>query len=101
MISVNVSFIGKNIKKLIASGHAEYDEAGKDLVCAGVSAVVIGGINALENEMANLSIINKKNEIGVDVINDNDKIQVILNTIYIQLKTIEESYSKYIKINRN
>lgn len=101
MISVNVSFIGKNIKKFIVSGHAEYDEAGKDLVCAGVSAIVIGGINALENEIANLSIINKKNELGVEVINDNDKIQIILNTIYIQLKTIEESYSKYIKINRN
>ena len=99
-ISVNVSFIGKDVKSLTVSGHANYDEYGKDIVCAGVSAVVTGGINALETEIKNIEIINKENELGVKVINSNEKIQIILNTILIQLETIEYSYKKYIKIEK-
>lgn len=30
------------------AGHAEYDEPGKDIVCAAVSAISIGAINAVE-----------------------------------------------------
>lgn len=100
MISVNVTFIGKDVKSLTVSGHANYDQYGKDIVCAGVSAVVTGGINALESEIESIKIINEDNKLGVEVINSNEKIQTILNTILIQLKTIENSYKKYIKITK-
>ena len=43
MISVNVSFIGNDIQLLTVSGHANFDEYGKDIVCAGVSAIVQPG----------------------------------------------------------
>ena len=98
MISVNVTFIGKEIESLKVSGHANFADYGKDIVCAGVSAVVTGGINALEEEIKNIEITSQDNVLGVKVINNNEKIQVILNTILIQLKTIEASYKKYIKI---
>lgn len=100
MISVNVSFIGKDVKSLTVSGHANYDEYGKDIVCAGVSAIVTGGINALEPHLKNIEIINESNKLGVVVIESNEVIQVILNTMLIQLETIENSYKKYIKIKR-
>ena len=100
MISVNVSFMGKDVKSLTVSGHANYDKYGKDIVCAGVSAVVTGGINALENQVENIEIINKENLLGVKVINSNEYIQIVLNTILIQLETIENSYKKYIKITK-
>ena len=100
MISVNVTFIGSDVKSLTVSGHANYDKYGKDIVCAGVSAVVTGGINALENQVENIEIISKENELGVKVINSNEYIQIVLKTILIQLETIEVSYKKYIKITR-
>lgn len=100
MISVNVKFMGNDVLSLTVSGHANYDKYGKDIVCAGVSAIVTGGINALESEVENVEIINKENELGVKVINSNEKIQIILNTMLIQLQTIEISYKKYIKINK-
>ena len=100
MISVNVSFMGKDVKSLTVSGHANYDEYGKDIVCAGVSAVVTGGINALESEIESIKIINESNKLGVIVIESNEVIQVILNTMLIQLETIENSYKKYIKITK-
>ncbi len=100
MISVNVTFIGKEVKSLTVSGHANYDKYGKDIVCAGVSAVVTGGINALEEQVNNIEIINEDNKLGVKVINSNEYIQIVLNTILIQLETIEKSYKKYIKITK-
>lgn len=100
MISVNVTFIGKEVKSLTVSGHANYDKYGKDIVCAGVSAVVTGGINALEDQVNNIEIINEDNKLGVKVINSNEYIQIVLNTILIQLETIERSYKKYIKITK-
>lgn len=100
MISVNVTFIGNDVKSLIVSGHANYDKYGKDIVCAGVSAVVTGGINALESQVSNIEIISKENELGVKVINSNEYIQIVLKTILIQLETIESSYKKYIKITK-
>ena len=100
MISVNVSFIGSDVLKLTVSGHANYDKYGKDIVCAGVSAVVTGGINALENQVENIEIINEENKLGVKVINSNEYIQIVLKTIIIQLETIENSYKKYIKITK-
>ena len=54
MISVNVTFIGSDIQTLIVSGHANYDKYGKDIVCAGLSAIVTGGINAIESEIKNM-----------------------------------------------
>ena len=100
MVSVNVSFMGKDVKSLTVSGHANYDEYGKDIVCDGVSAIVTGGINALEPHIKNIEIINESNKLGVIVIESNEVIQVILNTMLIQLETIENSYKKYIKIKR-
>ena len=100
MISVNVSFIGSDVKSLTVSGHANYDKYGKDIVCAGVSAVVTGGINALESQVDNIEVISKENELGVKVINSNEYIQIVLKTILIQLETIEKSYKKYIKITK-
>ena len=85
MISVNVSFIGNDVKSLTVSGHANYDKYGKDIVCAGVSAVVTGGINALENQVENIEIINKENMLGVNVINSNKYISMGLTTILIKL----------------
>ena len=72
MISVNVTFMGSDVKSLTVSGHANYDKYGKDIVCAGVSAVVTGGINALENQVENIEIISKENELGVKVLNINE-----------------------------
>lgn len=98
MISVNVEFIGSEVKSIMVSGHAESDEYGKDLVCAAVSAIVIGGINALEKYQKYIRIVQEENLLGVEVLIPHQEIQMILQTILIQLQTIADSYQKNIKI---
>lgn len=79
------------------SGHANSDEKGKDLVCAGVSSIVVGGFNSLNKEdIDEISL----EEGYAKVILKNNKVKSVnyLKVIDIQLRTIEESYPKYIKI---
>ena len=100
MIKINIEKNNTKIVSLEVSGHSNYDEKGKDIVCAGVSAIVVGGLNALLNE--NKNAIDYKCKEGYasvfvkDI--DNDNINKILDVITTQLYTIEESYPKFIKI---
>ena len=95
--------IEKNNSKIISfevSGHSNYDEKGKDIVCAGVSAIVVGGINALINENKKAIEYECKEGYSKVFVKDigNDNIAKILDVITTQLYTIEESYPKFIKI---
>ncbi len=99
---IQVEYIGNssNIEYIKISGHANYDDYGKDIVCSAVSAISIGALNALKNienyaitQKEGLIIIENKNKSSYD---DN----IVLNTMLIQLKTIEQSYPKFIQIVR-
>ena len=46
MINVNIKKENNIITELKISGHAKYDEYGKDIVCAGVSSTLITSVNA-------------------------------------------------------
>ena len=101
MIKIKINKTNNKFSSLIVSGHSNYDEHGKDIVCAGVSAIVTGGLNALiiENKKK-ISYRVNDGYVNVDVLDiEDDKLQLILDVIVVQLKTIEESYKKYVKIN--
>ncbi len=85
-------------------GHADFDESGKDIVCAGVSAVTVGAVNAVE-ALLNISMeANMKSGLlQVLVPHDLDRstwdqLQLILNTMIVMLQSIEQSYGQYINI---
>lgn len=102
MIKVIIKQDNKYIVSLNVSGHADSAEHGKDLVCAGVSTACIG----IANQLAHVGFL--ENELGVIQIRDGyidikvkqcrDDVQLVLETFETILKTIEESYHKYIEI---
>ena len=98
MISVNVKFIDGNVDSLTVSGHALYANPGKDIVCAGVSAVVVGGVNALDPYDSYVKVTVNDESINFKTTKVEKESQIILNTILVQLETIEKSYKKFIKI---
>lgn len=88
-------------QSLRVKGHADFAPHGQDLVCAGVSAIVTGGINALKHPdsfdiylESGLAVIKLKSK--EDITNYD---AVVINTMLDQLETIEESYGDYIKLN--
>lgn len=103
MIKVKVAITKSGMfESLRVKGHADFAPGGQDLVCAAVSAVVTGGFNALKNKgsfdmflesgMAVLKLKPKEHITNYDA--------VVINVILDQLETIEESYGKFIKINK-
>lgn len=98
MIKVEIVYSNKNLTSLKVKGHANSNEYGKDLVCAAVSAVTIGALNALEDdskfeievEPGDISLIVKEKPSEHDL--------TVLEIMILQLKTIEVSYSSYISI---
>lgn len=100
MIEVNYLENNSVISKLEITGHANFDKKGKDIVCSAVSAIGVGGINALTN-IEDIEIIIKEGYILIDGSGLNDEYnQIVLKTMLTQLKTIEKSYSKYIKVSK-
>ena len=99
MIKVNIEKNKTKIISLTISGHSNYDEHGKDIVCAGVSAIVVGGINALINENKKAIDYECKDGYAKVIVKKIDSnINMILDVITTQLYTVEESYPKFIKI---
>lgn len=101
MIKVVITSSAEEILKIKISGHAYSGEPGHDLVCAGVSAVVFGSLNSLEdNEKAFKFTLNE--EKGLTEIEPlyrpSYKNKIVLEVLITSLKTIEESYGKYLRI---
>jgi len=95
---INIQIIGSPISQIIVNGHANSANYGKDIVCAGVSAIVTGTINALK-EITNINPKYKIEDGYCEIkFSGDDLSQTVAKTMMYQLKTIEESYSKNVKI---
>ncbi|GAB2672876.1 ribosomal-processing cysteine protease Prp [Paenibacillus thermoaerophilus] len=87
------------------TGHAEYDVSGKDIVCAAVSAVSVGTVNAVEALTGvRLKASMRHGDLDVAIPDElpqdaADKVQLLLSSMLVMLQSIEESYGKYITIN--
>lgn len=100
MIRIECQREGGKIINLSVKGHANSAPHGEDLICSAVSAVVFGGLNALENAQAfKIETDEEKGILNVEAKKDVSLHDYqVLDTIMIQLKSIEESAPKYIRI---
>ncbi|RUL57136.1 MULTISPECIES: ribosomal-processing cysteine protease Prp [Lysinibacillus] len=92
------------------SGHAEYDQTGKDLVCAGASTIAIGTVNAIYALLQIEPKIDQATEGGgylrVDLPTDlnadiDSKLQLIVQVMTAQVYSMVQNYGQYIQINYN
>lgn len=101
MIHIKVETKADELVSLAISGHAQSDEYGKDLVCAGVSSIGIGALNALDR-LAKDDIKERMDEgyIKIDVLQSTEAVELILKTVLIQLETIALAHPEFIKITK-
>lgn len=94
MIKVKVS---KDIISI--TGHANYAEYGKDIVCASVSSVVMTSIEGISiiNESA-LDANQVKDNLIIKINLHDDIIDKLITNMFNCLKEIEKQYPKNIKI---
>ena len=101
MINVSVSKEFSKIRKVTIKGHAMYDDYGKDIVCSGVSSVVITTVNAIllfDKDFISYESSKDKFEI---IVNENNEItDKLLENMLNMLNDIEGDYPKNIKIRK-
>lgn len=101
MVNVKIGIRNDQIQSVVIEGHADSACKGEDLVCAGVSSIGVGVLNTLDELAHNKCHLEMDNGyINVQVKENNDIVQTILHTVWIQLKTMSESYKEYIKITK-
>lgn len=99
MIKVKINYDGNVIKGFKVSGHANYDEYGKDIVCASVSTVVITSINlALKLDEKSVVVTDKPGLIEANILKRDDVINKIFINMKDMLVELQKDYSKNIKI---
>lgn len=87
--------------KIEIKGHANYDDYGKDIVCASVSSIVITTINAIiEFDPESIYYEDLNNRILIKKLKDDDITNKLINNMVELLEELEKSYKDNIKIIR-
>jgi uncharacterized protein YsxB (DUF464 family) len=82
-------------------GHAEYDEEGYDIVCAGVSAVTQTALVGLLHFQEDAVVYEvKKGRLAVSLKVVSEKSNVILETMVLGLEEMARQYPGYVVLNR-
>ena len=101
MIKAVVNIQEQEILSLSVTGHALTGEPGYDLVCAGVSSVMVGSLNALDALATGLELtMSEEPLIQIDVKSVNQTNQLLMNFVLQQLETIEFMHGNALHIKK-
>ncbi len=99
MIKVEVIKENNFLKEITIKGHANYDDYGKDIVCASVSSMVITTVNGiLSIDKDVIDVIEKNGFTKIEVIKNTLVADNLLNNLIDLLKELEEQYPENIQI---
>lgn len=107
MVTVKIDRREGRIQAFTLSGHANSGPYGQDIVCAGVSAVVIGTENAVDS-LCRVRLVTAQNEqeggyLRCEVPENLDesaesKVQLLLEAMVVSIQSIAGQYGKYIQL---
>ena len=100
MICVEFSGNSDNITGFEVSGHAGYDEYGRDIVCAAVSALATNTANSIEQFTEDDMTVDVDEKTGLlrltmtSTISDSSKL--LLKSVKLGIESIEQAYGSEI-----
>ena len=80
------------------SGHAKFDDYGKDIVCASVSSIVYTTINAILNFDNSAIKVSDKNDLIIEILSNDTITNKLLDNMFVMLNDLEKQYPENIKI---
>ena len=102
MIKVKVlSKDNKHIDEINITGHADYEEYGKDIVCSSVSSIVtttVNGIYEIDKEYLNVEA-NKEGNMKITILKEDLVCDKLIKNLLTLLSELEESYPENIKVS--
>lgn len=98
MIKIKVEYDNNFISKIVITGHANYDDYGKDIVCASISAIVITTANACLKIDKNSIKHSEDEDVIITVLKHNEVIDTLINNMIDLLTELSKQYKNNIKI---
>jgi len=87
-------------KEIKISGHALYDEFGKDIVCSAVSSIATTTVNAIIRFDENAVSYETKDGLNIKILKETKETRILIDNMIALLEELEQDYPKNIKINR-
>ncbi len=100
MIHITILQNQGEIREFHCIGHAQYAEAGQDIVCAGVSALVINAVNSIEKLTSTRFSLVTDDESGSGLIDvtflecPSPEAKLLLDSMILGLQGIQKDYGK-------
>lgn len=95
----------KKIKRVLVSGHSNYDVLGRDIVCASVSVAMYMSANliskVLNSKEFNFQENKKNTTMDLLIKKDNEFVDIIMENLIYTLKSISDDYADYLQIKIN
>ncbi|ATZ16551.1 hypothetical protein JN01_0239 [Entomoplasma freundtii] len=99
MVKIEITKQNTTYRKLTMQGHAGAGPNGSDLVCAALSGIISGALNAFHQKDANAFDFQvTSNQVVIVVIHPNAETNLLMEMLAIQLITIANEYPKNVKI---
>lgn len=104
MIKITIKKKDSIIYGFTSSGHADFAKSGKDIICAGVSAIVINAINSVEKFTNDQFKLDEQQEMGKIIFDfiqsPSENSQLLMESMVLGLQGIQQNYGKkYIILN--
>lgn len=101
MIRVQVTKKQGSYQRIFFQGHALYEDFGKDIVCAGVSAILITTVNAILSYDSSSITYQVKENVVIEIHKEDEIIRLLFNNMMELLKELEQQYPKNISIRED
>ena len=99
MLRIEITKDNNKIKKISFIGHANYNDYGKDIVCAATSATMLCTINAIMSiDKESIKVIQTKDKQIITILKDNEITIKLIDNMIRCLKSLENQYPKNIEI---
>ena len=98
MIKVNIIKNNNDIEKIIMTGHAEYADYGKDIVCSASSSILITTVNAILKINDKAISFSNDDDLVINILSNDDITKKLINNMIDLLEELESQYNKNIKI---
>lgn len=99
---IRATFFRSNAKRngFSLSGHAEYADEGKDIVCASVTSAMqmaANGITEILHHPATVDVL--ENEVRLKLSHSDKQAEAFLDALYLQLSLLAEDYPETIQLS--
>lgn len=101
MIKVTIQKNSDRITEVAITGHSNYEESGKDIVCASTSSIAITTVNAiLRFDQNALRYEEGEGSLKLYIEKHTKTIDTLLDNMIELLQELESDYPKFIKVSK-